>query len=382
MLNLSDTQVAFQTKTDRELKKSYWLFRLLGQPWLVSSGAVAMQWGLRLRLPLESFIKATLFGQFCGGESIDDCHSTIDRLSRSGIGTILDYSVEGRSEEAGLDDTQAEILRTIEEAKRNPAIPFAVFKVTGVVRFGLLERPKAGAEWDRAVARLEGIAQAAQKAGVPVLVDAEETWIQDTIDRLVEGLMARFNQERALIFTTVQMYRTDRIDYLKRLLEDAKTREFHLGLKVVRGAYLEKERARAEENLVPSPVHATKEATDRDYDAAIEWCLENSDRVSLCAGTHNDQSTLLLAQSMESRGLSRDDKRFWFAQLLGMSDHLTSNLAAQGYRVAKYVPYGPVAEMIPYLTRRAQENTAIRGQSSREFSLIASELQRRKLRRV
>lgn len=380
LLNLTNTQIAFRSKNDSDLRKSYWLFRLMGHPWLVGMGATCLQIALKLRLPVEPLVKATLFGQFCGGESIEKCRPTIQRLSAEGIGTILDYSVEGRNEEEGLDETQKEVLRTIEEARANLAIPFAVFKLTGIMRFDLLANPQPGEEWDRAVERLEGIAEAAKKAQVALLIDAEETWIQGTIDRLVEDLMCRYNRERALIFNTVQMYRIDRLAYLDKLLQEAKQQGYLLGLKVVRGAYLEKERARAAEKGYPSPLQPDKSSTDRDYNAAITWCLKNADRVSVCAGTHNDRSTLVLVDGLAAQGIDRSDTRFWFAQLLGMSDHLSSNLASEGYRVAKYVPYGPVAEMVPYLTRRAQENTSIQGQSSRELRLIASELQRRKLK--
>jgi proline dehydrogenase len=326
---------------------------------------------------VESLVKSTLFGQFCGGENIPTCRPTIERLKAAGIGTILDYSVEGTTQETDLDKTQNEILRTIEEARQNPAIPFAVFKVTGIMRFDLLAHPTPGEEWDRAIRRLEAIAEAAQRAQVAVLIDAEESWIQDTIDSLVEGLMRRYNKNRALLFTTVQMYRVNRLTYLESLLEKAKAEGFYLGLKIVRGAYLEKERERAARLGYPSPLQPTKVATDEDYDAALAWSLKNADRVSVCAGTHNEKSTLFLAEGLAAEKIPRSDTRFWFAQLLGMGDHLSYNLASEGYRVAKYVPYGPVSEMVPYLTRRAQENTSIRGQSSRELQLITSELSRR-----
>jgi proline dehydrogenase len=376
-LNFKNTAIAFHSKSDLELRKSYWLFRLLGFPWLVKLGAALVRVALRLHLPVESLVKSTLFGQFCGGENIPTCRPTIERLKAAGIGTILDYSVEGTTQETDLDKTQNEILRTIEEARQNPAIPFAVFKVTGIMRFDLLAHPTPGEEWDRAIRRLEAIAEAAQRAQVAVLIDAEESWIQDTIDSLVEGLMRRYNKNRALLFTTVQMYRVNRLTYLESLLEKAKAEGFYLGLKIVRGAYLEKERERAARLGYPSPLQPTKVATDEDYDAALAWSLKNADRVSVCAGTHNEKSTLFLAEGLAAEKIPRSDTRFWFAQLLGMGDHLSYNLASEGYRVAKYVPYGPVSEMVPYLTRRAQENTSIRGQSSRELQLITSELSRR-----
>jgi proline dehydrogenase len=378
LLDLTNTKIAFRSKSNGDLRRSFWLFQLISHPGLVALGAFFMRIALILRLPVEPFIRMTIFRQFCGGETIEECRPTIALLGQHGIGTILDYSVEGKDEESGLDETKREILRTIEEASRNPTIPFTVFKMTGIIRFSLLEKPDQSEEWKRGIARFEEICEASARTKVKLLIDAEESWIQGTIDHLAEEMMEKHNKEKAIVFHTLQMYRTDRLIYLSQLLGQSQAKKYFLGLKIVRGAYMEKERDRARDLGYPSPIHESKESTDDDYDEALRFSLENIDRISLCAGTHNDRSTKLLSELMHAKGLKKNDPRIYFSQLLGMSDHLSFNLAAQGHNVAKYVPYGPVRAMVPYLTRRARENTSIRGQTSRELRLITAELQRRK----
>ena len=341
---------------------------------------------LDVGLPVESFIRATLFKHFCGGETIEQCQKTIFKLSDFNIGTILDYSVEGSQTEREFDKTAREIIRTIHLAKQNKAIPFCVFKMTGVARFELLEKVNAKVplsaeetkQWERARHRLHAICLNAAQNQVRLFIDAEESWIQTAIDDFALEMMREFNRERAILFHTVQMYRTDRMDYLKTLLQISRTEGFFVGLKIVRGAYMEKERARAESQQRTSPIHTTKEATDRTYDEALQFCFANLDRVSLCAGTHNEKSTYQMVKLIETNGLTRNDDRLYFSQLLGMSDNLSYNLAAAGFNVAKYVPYGPVKVLVPYLTRRAQENTSIAGQTGRELTLIEKELKRRR----
>lgn len=378
MLDINNTQTAFSSKNNAELRKSYWLFQLISHPWLVGVGGFFLRIAMKLHLPVEPIIRQTIFWQFCGGESIAACRPVIAKLHQHRIGTILDYSVEGREQEQGLEETKQELLRTIQEARGNPSIPFTVFKVTGIARFGLLEKPDGSEEWKRAVRRLREIGLAAKAANVRVLIDAEESWIQDTIDSLVQDLMAELNTEKAVVFNTAQMYRHDRLAYLGRALAHAREKDYFLGLKIVRGAYLEKERDRAAAKGYPSPLYPDKAATDQGYDDALRLCIQNLDRITLCAGTHNDRSTLLLAELMKAGGIAKWDPRVWSAQLLGMSDHLSYNLAAEGFNVAKYVPYGPVREMVPYLMRRARENTSIQGQTSRELRLLKLELGRRR----
>jgi proline dehydrogenase len=385
ILDLQDTRIAFAHKSDRDLWQAYWLFRIIGNPTLSGTGQAFTKAALALRLPISGLIKATIFRQFCGGETIDESLETAAKLARSGIGTILDHSVEGADDEGALDHTVEEVLRTIAVAKGRTDIPFCVFKPTGIARVEILEKVSGKvtlsadeqAEWQRAQARMARICAAAAEAGVPTLVDAEESWIQDAIDGLVSAMMERYNTTRALIYNTVQLYRHDRLAFLKRSTEEARSKGYLLGVKLVRGAYMEKERERAAEKGYRDPIQPDKATCDRDYDEALRWCVEHVDRVSFVAGTHNEQSSLLLARLMEERGIAHDDTRVWFSQLLGMSDNISYNLAASGYRVAKYVPYGPVKEVLPYLIRRAAENTSVKGQTGRELGLILAERKRR-----
>jgi proline dehydrogenase len=384
--DLSDTRIAFAHKSDRALWKAYWLFKIIGTPTITQVGAGLTKAALAMHLPIRGAVKATIFEQFCGGETIDESLKTAQVLAKSGIGTILDHSVEGADDEGSLDHTVEEVLRTIAVAQGRKEVPFCVFKPTGIARVEILEKvsakatlsPAEEAEWQRAQQRMEKICAAAAAAEVPTLVDAEESWIQDAIDHLTQRMMERYNTRRALIYNTVQLYRHDRLAFLKRSVEEAQAKGYYTGMKLVRGAYMEKERERAAEKGYPSPIQPDKAASDRDYDAALRWCVDHIDRVSIVAGTHNEESSLLLARLMSERGIAHNDPRICFSQLLGMSDNISYNLAKAGYRVAKYVPYGPVREVMPYLIRRANENTSARGQSGRELSLIMQERRRRK----
>ncbi len=387
--DLGDTRTAFAAKSDRELWQAYWLFRIIGTPILTRIGSNLSKFALWLHLPVKGLIKATIFKQFCGGEDIEECMSTASRLSQSGVGTILDHSVEGQDDEAELDATVQETLHSIAVSKQRSDVPFCVFKPTGISRTELLEIVSKGkgmsaaeeAEWRRVEKRMETLCAAAHAAGARLLVDAEETWLQPAIDGLVEQMMERYNREAAVVFNTVQLYRHDRLAFMKASHDKARSGGYRLGLKLVRGAYMEKERARAEEEGYVSPIHADKAAADRDYDAALLYCADHLDIIELCVGTHNEKSTLLMAELMQQRSIARGDQRIWFAQLLGMSDNISFNMAAAGYNVAKYVPYGPVREVLPYLIRRANENTSARGQTGRELGLIGAERKRRSAKR-
>jgi proline dehydrogenase len=388
-LDLSDTRTAFAAKSDRDLWQAQQLFRIIGTPWISSVGAVLSRIALALHLPVKGLIKGTIFKQFCGGETIEESLSTATKLAVSGVGTILDHSVEGQEDEGSFDDTVKEVLRTIAVAKGRKDIPFCVFKPTGIARMDVMERVSNGealsteeqAEWQRAVARMERICAAAAEANVPVLVDAEESWIQPAVDDLVQRMMEQHNRRRAIVFNTVQLYRHDRLAFLKEAQAHAAERGYQYGVKLVRGAYMEKERARAAEKGYQDPIQPDKASTDRDYDTALRFSMEHIAHVAVVAGTHNEKSSLLLAQLMNERGLAHNDPRIFFSQLLGMSDNISFNLAAAGYNVAKYVPYGPVREVLPYLIRRANENTSARGQTGRELGLILSELKRRRVSR-
>jgi proline dehydrogenase len=385
-LSFENTEIAFQSKSDSELKKSYYLFKLIGNPGLVNLGQTLTQWALTLRLPIGWAIRGNIFQQFCGGETIEECARATKVLDRFHIGTILDYSVEGKDTEAAFDATAKETMATIRTATGNPHIPFCVFKVTGLARFELLEKVNARAtmsdeevaEYQRVRCRVDDICQLAANASQPVFIDAEDSWIQDAIDDLADEMMSKYNGAKAIVYNTVQLYRHDRLDFLKASHEKAKAGRYHLGVKLVRGAYMEKERARAMEKGYSDPIQPNKDSSDRDFDAAVYYCIEHIDRISICCGSHNEHSNLLLAQLMDEKSIARNDKRVYFAQLFGMSDHISFNLAHAGFNVAKYVPYGPIREVIPYLIRRAQENTSVKGQTGRELSLILKERQRRK----
>lgn len=386
-VDFSNTEVAFKSKTDRELNKAYWLFKMVGSPALVSVGKGLTNFALSVHFPIKWIIKPTIFSQFCGGETINECSETIKLLARHGVGTILDYSLEGKESDKDLDATKDEIIKTIERAKSDPAIPFAVFKPTGISKFSILEKAneslqqlseKERKDYDRFINRMDAICAKAYELSVPIFIDAEDSWIQDTIDKACEEMMVKYNKETAIVYTTVQMYRWDRLDYLNNLFAFSERHNVKVGVKLVRGAYMEKERERAEEKGYKDPIQPNKASTDRDYDAALKFCMKHLDRFAICAGSHNEDSANVLVDLIEEMNVERNDNRVYFAQLLGMSDHISFNLANLGYNVAKYVPYGPIKEVMPYLIRRAQENTSVAGQTSRELNLLKKERQRRK----
>lgn len=386
MVSFDNTEVAFRYKSDKDLKRAYRLFQLVGKSWLVRFGKKMVPLAFKLHLPIRGIIKATIFRQFCGGEYIDDCTETIKTLYDHNVGTILDYSVEGKIEEDDFDATCEEIIATLKKAEGNPAIPFAVFKVTGISRHGLLEKlndphtditEAERKEFADVFKRVDRICSYAHKSGTPVFIDAEESWIQNTIDRLAISMMQKYNKEKVSVFNTCQMYRHDRLAFIKEQLMYAKQNGFKMGVKLVRGAYMEKERERAAQMDYPSPIQPDKISCDNDFNAALLFMLDEIDHFAICCGTHNEESSLLLTELMEKKGISKNDDRIVFSQLLGMSDHISFNLADHNYRVAKYVPYGPIKEVMPYLLRRADENTSVAGQTGRELSLLSKEYNRR-----
>jgi proline dehydrogenase len=386
MISFDDTEKAFISKSNADLIRSYRLFKIIGNPTVVKLGAMFTPMALNLHLPVKGLIKKTIYKQFVGGETIKECDNTIQELAKFNIGTILDYSVEGKETEPDFDACMHETIETIQRAKNDNHIPFCVFKVTGLARFALLEKVSAkqtlteseAGEWGRVKKRVFAICEQAHKFSKPLFFDAEESWIQLAIDNLATENKEKFNKETAIIFNTYQLYRHDRFIYLEECIKHAAANNYHIGAKLVRGAYMEKERKRAVEKGYPSPIQPSKEASDADYNLALELCIKNISHVSLCAGTHNEQSSLVLVDLMKKNNIAPGDKRIWFAQLLGMSDHISYNLSIGGYNVAKYVPYGPVKEVLPYLLRRAQENTSVKGQTGRELSLIMKEKVRRK----
>jgi len=385
MIDFNNIKNAFSDKSDADLNRAYLLFKSMSNPLLSKLLTGLSQVALKLHLPIKPIIKATVYKQFCGGETIEQSQATIDQLWKSKIGTILDFSAEGKESVNDFNRALAQTLASIEKAAISDSIPFSVFKPTGLCKFTLLEKinnctslsandKKEKQEYE---ARVNAICQLAHDKNVAVFIDAEESWIQDAIDSIAEEMMKKYNTKKALIYNTIQLYRKDRITYLNSLLERSENK-FFIGLKLVRGAYHEQEIARAKTKNYPYPVHTLKANTDTDYNTALETCIINIARVSVCAGTHNENSAQLLADLMEEHGLNKNDDRVYFSQLLGMSDHISYNLSVANYNVSKYVPYGPVKDVMPYLIRRAEENTSIAGQMGRELGNIIAEKKRRK----
>jgi proline dehydrogenase len=384
-ISFEDTAIAFSYKSNAELRKANFIFSTVNHPWISAAATSMVRMALSLYLPIEGIIKKTVFDHFCGGESIEKSDAAIQKLGAFGVGTILDYSVEGEKSEAGFDKTLHELLRTLDKAKTSKHIPFSVFKVTGLASASLLEKVQRGdklsedekAAFTRVRERVDAICRKAYEHRVPVLVDAEETWIQEPIDALADEMMAKYNKEKAIVFNTYQLYRTETLTNLHQAFKKATDNNYFFGAKLVRGAYMEKERERAEKLGYPSPIQPDKEAADKAFNEALRFCIQHIDRIGMMCGSHNEQSNHLLVRLMAEHRIKADDSRVWFAQLYGMSDNISFNLAKAGYKVAKYVPYGPVRAVMPYLFRRAAENTSVAGQSSRELLLIRKELKRR-----
>lgn len=384
-LDFQDTSLAFGYKSDRELKRTFRLFKMIDSPFLTKVGPPMVTFALKIGLPLKGIIRKTIFDIFCGGVSLKDTSKRSNELYQNRVQTILDYSVEGKKSDEGFDATRDEIIETLEHGAKNKAVAFSAMKVTGIAHFGYLAAndmdkelsAEQKASLKRSKERFEKICLRSSDLKQPVFVDAEESWIQRGIDRWTEEMMARYNLEIPVIYHTVQLYRHDRLEYLKGLIQRSKEQRYILGVKLVRGAYLEKENERAEENGYPTPMQPNKSATDKDYNEALKLCMDHIDHVAICAGSHNEESCKLLSRLMNERGIPNDHPHVLFAQLLGMSDNISFNLAHHGYNVAKYLPYGPVKAVLPYLFRRANENTAIAGQSSREVQLLRKEVRRR-----
>lgn len=384
-VDFNNTEIAFHLKSDSELERAYFLFKMISIEPLVRIGTAATNFALKAHLPVEGLIRSTVFDHFCGGVNEEDCISTIDKMYSSKVYSVLDYSVEGKEAENQFDLALKTILNLIEFSKNREALPIAVFKPSAFGRFDLYQKvsekkplsTSENDEWQRIKNRFDKVCASGKLNNVKILIDAEESWIQDAVDALVLELMQTFNTDTLIVYSTLQTYRWDRLEYLKKIHLIAKKNNFKLGFKVVRGAYMEKERQRARELNYKSPICDTKEITDALFDNSITYILSNLDSIHLFIGTHNEESSLLALKLMKEFHLSNNDSRIWFGQLYGMSDHISFNLAKQGYNVAKYVPFGPVKDVMPYLIRRAEENTSVAGQTSRELSLIKKEKKRR-----
>ncbi len=385
-VSFSNTQKAFSHLSDDDLNFSIKMFQMMQSPALVKVGTALSKVALAAHLPITGIVRSTVFRQFCGGINMDESLKKVAELNEFNVGAILDYAVEGAQDEITFDNTRDQIIQVIRKAETTNGIPVACMKMTGVARFSLLEKVTEGkeldqhekAEYKRAVDRFEAICKASFETGIPIYVDAEETWIQPAIDKLIESRMRVYNKEKAIVFHTLQMYRKDKIEHLQKLIAESKSEGWVLGIKFVRGAYLEKENKRAKDMGYPTLMQPNKPATDHDFDLAIQLMVENIDHCEICNGTHNMLSSMKLVNLMREHNLPNNDRRIYFSQLKGMSDTISFNLAEAGYNVSKYLPYGPVKATIPYLTRRAEENTAIAGQMGKELADLLAEKERRK----
>jgi proline dehydrogenase len=397
-ISFDDTEHAFAYKTDAELKKARFLFSTMSKGWLVQMGTRITPWAIKAGLPIKGLIRSTLFGQFVGGETLEETSLVTDMLGRYNVQVILDYGVEGKEGEQNFDHAADEFIRVITYAAEQVNVPYISIKVTGFARFALLEKLQSVQpvnksaeglldlssltteeqdEWTRVRLRMERILAIAAKNQVGVLVDAEETWIQDPVDALTMHMMEKYNREHVIVYNTIQLYRHDRLDYLRQSFEAAKSKKFKLGVKIVRGAYMEKERLRAAEKSYPSPIQPDKTSTDRDYNAAIKLCIDHLGDIHVIVASHNEYSNLYATQLLIKGGYPLSQPGIHFSQLFGMSDNITFNLATAGCSVSKYLPFGPIKDVVPYLMRRAQENSSVKGQTGRELGLIQKELQRR-----
>lgn len=385
-VNFENTEIAFRDQSNASLKQAYQLFKVMNNRRLVNIGKHLVNFAFAVHFPIEGIIRNTIYKHFVGGVSIEDCSKTITRLARYNVDSILDYAQEGEESEDAFNATCREVIRTVEFAGNHKNVPFSVFKITGVARFDLLAKvseqqpltDEERAEFRSVEERVDAIFRRGFELDVPVLIDAEETWIQPVLDDMVMNLMSRYNKEKAIVQNTYQMYRHDSIERIKQHHRMALEGGFKFGLKIVRGAYMEKERNRAAERGYPSPIQPDKPATDRDFDDITRYFIEHLDSIDFMVATHNEESSLLLARLIDEYNLPRNHRGIYFSQLYGMSDHITYNLAEQGYNVAKYVPYGAVKTMMPYLFRRAEENSSVKGQTNRELKMIRTEIKRRR----
>ncbi|RZP03260.1 MAG: proline dehydrogenase [Flavobacteriales bacterium] len=382
-----NTEVAFKLKSDPQLERAYFLFKMIAKEPLVKIGTAVTKFALNAHLPVEGLIRSTVFDHFCGGINENDCMPVVDSLSKLGVKSVLDYSVEGKEGEEQFISTLNKVIELTAFSKIKNAMPFSVFKPTGLGRFELFHKvtekielsDQEVIEWSQVKKRFDIASNSASQSNIKLLIDAEESWIQGAADEICTNLMAKYNQKKVVVFNTLQCYRWDRLNYLKEEHKKALANGYKLGYKIVRGAYLEKENERAEAKGYKSPICETKTATDTCFNEVLNYILNNLSEIELFIGTHNEESTYLALDQMKEKKIAKNDSRVWFGQLYGMSDHITFNLAKLGYGVAKYIPFGPVKDVMPYLIRRAEENTSVAGQTSRELSLIKKEKQRRKL---
>lgn len=388
-IDFNNSEISFKNKKNKELREAYLLFKVMNNPLMVKIGKHLTNFAFTLHLPIKWIIRNTIYKYFVGGSTIEDCAKTVEKLSKSNIGTILDYAAEGEEKEEFFDNTFQEVMKTIDFAHKHNSVPFSVFKITGIGRFDLFVKISANEElreeeekeFERVEKRVKQIFEKGHKLNIPILVDAEHTWIQPMLDSMVMKYMAIYNKEKAIVQNTYQMYRHDSSERLKMHHKMALEGNYKFGLKIVRGAYMELERRRAQEKNYPSPIQEDKAATDRDFNNMIKYLIENINTIDFMVATHNEESTALLTKLIHQHKLPKNHPSIYFSQLYGMSDNITNNLAQEGYNAVKYVPYGEVKTMMPYLFRRAEENSSVKGQTSRELNLILGEIKRRKERK-
>lgn len=382
-----NTETAFALKSDSELERAYFLFKMISNEPLVRIGTAVTNFAIKAHLPVQGLIRATVFDHFCGGVSEEDCISVVDKMYSKKVYSVLDYSVEGKEEETQFDAVLNKTIELLEFADEKDAMPFGVFKPTGLGRFLIWQKKTEGTplteaeekEWKRIEERFDIVCKKAYDCDVALLVDGEESWMQDAADELVAKMMRKYNKEKAIVYNTLQLYRHDRLEYLQKLHEEARVYDFKIGIKIVRGAYMEKENERAKEKGYPTPICRDKQHTDENFDSTMKYILKNLNDISVFIGTHNENSSYMAMELIEELGIAKNDFRIWFGQLFGMSDHISFNMSEAGYNVAKYLPFGPVRDVMPYLIRRAEENTSVAGQTSRELNLLSQEKKRRKL---
>ncbi len=385
MIDFSNTETAFKMKTKIDLLQSKLLFSALSSPMVVRILKSFTITALAVKLPIKGILKATVFRQFCGGESVEECREQINRLATMNVGAILDYSVEGKAQEQDFNRTLATTIETLQYAKINDNVSFGVFKPTGLGNINIYEKitqkkqlnRKEKFAWNRTLNRWQTIIEKAAELQIPVMVDSEESWIQPAVDELVIQYMNQYNREMPIVYNTAQLYRHDRFAHLKKALDKAKQNGYIYAVKIVRGAYMEKERKRAKTKGYPSPIHLNKAATDHDYNEALRLVINNIQHMAVVIGTHNEESVQLTARLLEDAKLPLNHQRVHVAQLFGMSDHISFNASHAGLNTVKYLPFGPVRDVLPYLFRRAEENTSVGGQTGRELKLIREELARR-----
>ncbi|MFO8234254.1 MAG: proline dehydrogenase family protein [Bacteroidales bacterium] len=390
MTHFNNTKIAFQSKSNKDLKRAYFLFSSIKYPFVVKIGQILSALALKIHFPVNWLVKPTIYKQFCGGENIEECKPTVHKMAQYNVKSILDYSVEGKENDKDIQSALEETIRAIENAAKDPDVPFAVFKPTGFGKSAVLEKASSEQELskedmfelEKFKQRIHHLCKTAYDNGVAIMIDAEDFAYQKVIDVVVRENMKKFNKKQPVVFNTLQMYRWDRLDFLKTELQKAEEDNYFLGIKFVRGAYMEKERLRAKKYGYPDPIHKDKERTDQDYNKGLKFAIENIEKIAIFNGTHNENSSMYLTELMAQHGIAKNDERVYFSQLYGMSDHISFNLAHEGYNVAKYLPYGPVKNVLPYLIRRVEENSSVKGQTSRELGLIKKELHRRKTENI